>query len=140
MLDPAFPATLSSAVIDGLLRRELGYDGVVISDDMQMGAIRGYYGYEDAVLAAVAAGVDILAISNNVTFEEDIVSRTVEILRRAVAQGRISRGRIEQSHARIQRMKERVPARAAARAPVPFAFWRAKARAALNMPGPARLS
>lgn len=108
-LDPVFPATLSPAIIDGLLRRELGYDGVVISDDMQMGAIRRYYGYEDAVLAAVDAGVDILAISNNVTFEEDIVSRTVEILRRAVAQGRISRGRIEQSYARIQRLKASLP-------------------------------
>lgn len=108
-LDPIFPATLSPAIIDGLLRRELGYDGVVISDDMQMGAIRRYYGYEDAVLAAVDAGVDILAISNNVTFEEDIVSRTVEILRRAVAQGRISRGRIEQSYARIRRLKASLP-------------------------------
>jgi len=44
-----------------------------------------------------------------VTFEEDIVSRTVEILRRAVAQGRISRGRIEQSYARIQRLKASLP-------------------------------
>ncbi len=108
-LDPVFPATLSRATVDGLLRRELGYEGVVISDDMQMGAIRRYYGYEEAVLAAVDAGVDILAISNNVTFEEDIVSRTVEILRRAVAQGRISRGRIEQSYARIQRLKASLP-------------------------------
>jgi beta-N-acetylhexosaminidase len=109
-LDPVYPATLSRLTIDGLLRGELGYDGVVISDDMQMGAIRGHYGYEDAVLAAVDAGVDMLAISNNVLFEEDVVSRTVEILRRAVAQGRLSRARIEQSYGRIQRLKQRLPA------------------------------
>jgi len=109
-LDPVYPATLSRAAIDGLLRGELGYDGVVISDDMQMGAIRGNYGYEDAVLAAVDAGVDILAISNNVLFEEDVVSRTVQILRRAVEQGRISRPRVEQSYARIQRLKQRLAA------------------------------
>jgi beta-N-acetylhexosaminidase len=109
-LDPVFPATLSTATLTGLLRGELGYDGVVISDDMQMGAIRGYYGYEDAVLTAIEAGVDILAISNNVLFEEDVVSRTVLILRQAVAQGRISRARIEQSYARIQRLKQRLAA------------------------------
>jgi beta-N-acetylhexosaminidase len=109
-LDPFYPATLSRLTIDGLLRSELGYDGVVISDDMQMGAIRRHYGYEDAVLAAVDAGVDVLAISNNVLFEEDVVSRTVTILQRAVAQGRIPRARIEQSYGRIQRLKQRLPA------------------------------
>jgi beta-N-acetylhexosaminidase len=107
-LDPVHPATLSRLTIDGVLRGELGYDGVVVSDDMQMGAIRRHYGYEDAVLAAIAAGVDILAISNNVVYEEDVVSRTVHILWRAVEQGRISRGRIEQSYARIQRLKQRL--------------------------------
>lgn len=107
-LDPVFPATLSRWTIEDLLRAQLGYDGVVISDDMQMGAIRGYYGYEDAVLAAVDAGVDILAISNNVRYEEDVVSRTVQILRQAVASGRISRSRIEQSFGRIQRLKQRL--------------------------------
>ncbi len=107
-LDPDSPATLSAAAISGLLRGELGYDGVVISDDMQMGAIRRHYGFEEAVLAAVDAGVDILAIANNSVFEEEVVSRTVEILRRAVEQGRISHARIEQSYARIRRLKERL--------------------------------
>lgn len=109
-LDTAYPATLSRSTLDGLLRGELSYDGVVISDDMQMGAIRQHYGYEDAVLAAVDAGVDILAISNNVLFEEDVVSRTVQILQRAVAQGRIGRARIELSYSRIQRLKQRLGA------------------------------
>jgi beta-N-acetylhexosaminidase len=109
-LDPHFPATLSNSTIDGLLRRELGYDGVVISDDMQMGAIRRNYGYEDAVLAAVDAGVDILAIANNSIFEEDVASRTVQILQRAVEQGRVSRARIGQSYGRIQRLKQRLAA------------------------------
>ncbi len=107
-LDSVYPATLSRLTIDGLLRGELGYNGVVISDDMQMGAIRRHYGYEDAVLAAVDAGVDILAIANNVLFEEDVVCRTVQILQQAVARGRISRARIEQSYARIQRLKQQL--------------------------------
>jgi beta-N-acetylhexosaminidase len=112
-LDPDLPATLSASAISGLLRGELGYDGVVISDDMQMGAIRRHYGFEEAVLAAVDAGVDILAIANNSVFEEEVVSRTVEILRRAVEQGRISHARIEQSYARIRRLKERLVGMAA---------------------------
>jgi beta-N-acetylhexosaminidase len=111
-LDQRFPATLSDSTIDGLLRGELGYDGVVISDDMQMGAIRRHYGYEDAVLATIDAGVDILAIANNSIFEEDVASRTVQILQRAVEQGRISRTRIEQSYGRIQRLKQRLSAAA----------------------------
>jgi beta-N-acetylhexosaminidase len=112
-LDPDYAATLSAATLTGLLRGELGYDGVIISDDMQMGAIRRHYGFEEAVLAAVDAGVDILAIANNSIFAEDAASRTVEILRRAVEQGRISRARIEQSYGRIQRLKGRLAGMAA---------------------------
>ena len=71
-LDSEYPATLSKTTIDGILRGQLGYDGVVISDDMQMGAIRKHYGFEEAVLKAIEAGVDILAIANNSVFEEDV--------------------------------------------------------------------
>ena len=48
-LDPDYPATLSHATIEGVLRGELGYDGVVLTDDMQMGAIAQYYGFEQAI-------------------------------------------------------------------------------------------
>src|SRR5690606_10098573 len=51
--DSEHPATLSRAVITGILREELGYDGVVITDDMQMGAIRDFYGFEAAVVMSV---------------------------------------------------------------------------------------
>ena len=104
-LDPEYPATLSKATIDGILRGELGYDGVVISDDMQMGAIRKHYGFEEAVLKAIEAGVDIVAIANNSVFEEDVVARTVEIIGRAVETGRLDVGRIDQSYRRIQALK-----------------------------------
>ena len=104
-LDPEYPATLSKATIDGILRGDLGYDGVVISDDMQMGAIRKHYGFEEAVLKAIEAGVDILAIANNSVFEEDVVTRTVEIIRRAVETGRLSQERIDRSYRRIQTLK-----------------------------------
>lgn len=105
-LDPDHPATLSRATIDGLLRAELGYDGVVISDDMQMGAIRQVYGYEDAVRLAILAGVDILTIANQQVFETRIVERTIDIVVGLVADGSISESRIDESWRRINRLKQ----------------------------------
>ena len=59
-LDPERPATLSERVVTGLLRHQLGYDGVVFSDDMEMKAISDNYGLEDGAVLAVRAGVDSL--------------------------------------------------------------------------------
>ncbi|HVM02167.1 MAG TPA: glycoside hydrolase family 3 N-terminal domain-containing protein, partial [Acidimicrobiales bacterium] len=64
-LDPAWPATLSPPTIDGLLRREIGFGGPVISDDLQMGAISDEYGLDTAVRQALLAGVDVLLLANN---------------------------------------------------------------------------
>ncbi len=110
-LDPDYPATLSPATITGLLRGELGYDGVVISDDMQMGAIAQHYGLEVAVHQAIVAGVDILAFANNTTYyDEQIATRAVTIISELVAQGAISKGRIDESYRRIMRLKQRLQA------------------------------
>jgi beta-N-acetylhexosaminidase len=64
-LDAGYPATLSKNIITGILRDELKFDGVVISDDMQMKAISDYYGLETAIYRAIDAGVDILLFANN---------------------------------------------------------------------------
>src|SRR5699024_4586289 len=58
-LDPSYPATLSKPIITGLLRDSLNFDGVVISDDLQMKAIRSYYGLEKTIEMSIKAGVDI---------------------------------------------------------------------------------
>jgi beta-N-acetylhexosaminidase len=107
-LDARHPATLSAATIDGLLRDDLRYDGVVISDDMQMGAIRQAYGYDDAVRLAILAGVDILTIANQQVFEPGIVERTIGIVMRLVEDGRISEERIDASWRRIGALKARL--------------------------------
>jgi beta-N-acetylhexosaminidase len=112
-LDPDHPATLSSATIHGLLRGELGYDGVVISDDMQMGAIRQAYGYADAVRLALLAGVDMLTIANQQVFEAQIVERTIEIVLGLVADGRLDAARIDESWRRINALKARLASAAA---------------------------
>jgi beta-N-acetylhexosaminidase len=106
-LDPEYPATLSKPTIDGILREQLGYDGVVFCDDIQMGAIREQYGYETAVERAILAGVDMLTIGNNIVFEEGIGARTFAIIRRAVEEGRIDATRIDQAYRRIQALKRR---------------------------------
>ena len=107
-LDPEFPATLSKAVITGILRGELGYDGVVISDDMQMGAIAENYGYEAALQAAIEAGIDIIAIANQLEYDEEIFGRSVALIRQWVGEGKISEARIDESFQRITRLKRRL--------------------------------
>lgn len=107
-LDPHWPATLSRAIIGGMLRRDLGYEGVVISDDMQMGAIRLHYGLELAIERAITAGCDILIFGNNSVYEEDIASRACAIIKALVHGGRVRAERIEQSYQRIMKLKKRL--------------------------------
>ena len=104
-LDPDHPATLSKPTVTGILRERLGWDGAVISDDMQMGAIRDAYGYEEAVALAIEAGVDVLLIANQLVYEPDIAPRTIDIIEGLVASGRISEERIDASYRRILALK-----------------------------------
>jgi beta-N-acetylhexosaminidase len=88
----------------------LNYDGVVISDDMQMGAIVSHYGFEMAIQKAIEAGVDILTFANNSVYEEDVAGRAIEVIRTLVQAGTISETRIDESYRRIQRIKSRLSA------------------------------
>lgn len=101
-IDPEAPATLSPAFLQQMLRGEMGFEGIVFSDDMQMGAIRQEFGLEEAVVRAVTAGVDVLVFGNNSVYEPDIVPRVHAILRRAVEDGRIPEGRLRESARRIE--------------------------------------
>jgi beta-N-acetylhexosaminidase len=105
-LDKQYPATLSAATINGLLRGELGFDGVVISDDMQMAAITAHYGFETAIRKALEAGVDILVFGNNLSYDEEIVPRAIAVILGLVDTGVISEARIDQSWQRIMRLKK----------------------------------
>jgi beta-N-acetylhexosaminidase len=107
-LDPEYPGTLSYPTITGLLREEMGFDGVVITDDMQMGAIRQEYGYEHALQLAILAGADILAIANTLTYDPELPARTHNAVLTAVQTGAITEARIDQSYQRIMRLKSRL--------------------------------
>jgi beta-N-acetylhexosaminidase len=106
-LDPEHPATLSVPTITGILRDEIGWDGVVISDDMQMGAIRQAYGSSDALRLAILAGVDILTIAQQQVYEPGIVESTIDLIEGLVTDGSITEARIDESYRRIKALKSR---------------------------------
>ncbi|WP_320169106.1 glycoside hydrolase family 3 protein [Maridesulfovibrio sp.] len=107
-LDPDNPATLSHRVISDLLRGDMGFDSIVITDDMGMGAISNIYGFKEAVLKAVNAGADIILLGNNLTYEPNPGIRAVDTIRELVHEGRISERRIRRSYERIMRVKKRM--------------------------------
>ncbi len=104
-LDPDHPATLSRKIITGLLRKQIRFDGVVISDDLNMGAVRKYYSFEETIERAVGAGVDILLHGNVDHYDEAIIEKTLNVLHRLVALGRIGVERIDESFNRIVALK-----------------------------------
>ena len=107
-LDPsARPATLSRPIVTDLLRGELGFDGVILSDDMQMGAILEQYSLETAAIEAIKAGVDVILIANQNTYDIDHVRRVKAAIIAAVERGEISRQRIDESVERILALKRR---------------------------------
>ncbi len=107
--DETYPATLSSAVITGMLRQQLGFEGVVVSDDMKMGAIAQNYSLEESIELAVKAGVDILLFGNNSSsFDPQIAQKAVTIIRKLVESGTLSRDRVQQSYQRISDLKKKL--------------------------------
>jgi len=104
------PSSLSFNFLTTLLRGELGFDGLVITDDLEMGAILKNYGIGEACVMALEAGVDMLAICAD---PANIRSGFVAVFD-AVAAGRISEGRIDESNRRIAALKAKLPR------PVPF--------------------
>jgi beta-N-acetylhexosaminidase len=106
-LDPERPATLSRKVITGLLREKLGFRGLIVSDDMEMKAISSHYGLEKSLPAAIEAGIDVLCLGNNLTYDPDITAKAAGILERAVTSGRLPEVRIDESCARVLAVKRK---------------------------------
>ncbi|MEZ5877750.1 MAG: glycoside hydrolase family 3 N-terminal domain-containing protein [Tepidamorphaceae bacterium] len=102
------PVTLSHTAIEGVLRGELGFRGTVITDDLDMGAIRSRYSLDEAVVRAIAAGNDLVMLSNSAKPDDNLPSRMIETVKAAVTDGRIKRARIEEAHQRIAALKGRI--------------------------------
>jgi beta-N-acetylhexosaminidase len=101
-LDAAHPASLSKAVVTDLLRGELGWDGIVVTDDLQATAITKAFGRDEAVLLALEAGNDLLLFANQQLYDPKLVARVVKVVSEAVASGRIPRARIDEAYDRVQ--------------------------------------
>jgi beta-N-acetylhexosaminidase len=103
-LDEENPATLSSTIVQRLLREELQFAGVILSDDLEMKAIARTWTIPDAAVRAIAAGCDGLLICSG---DADVQAATLEALVRAVEDGTIPYKRLEDALARQRRAKER---------------------------------
>lgn len=101
-IDPELPASLSPKVVNGLLRETLGFDGMVCTDDLTMGAISNTYGMGEAAVLAVEAGCDLLLVCH----QADNLTAARTALLEAVESGRISQERLDESVRRILTVKE----------------------------------
>jgi beta-N-acetylhexosaminidase len=107
-----YPGTLSTEILTGLLRKKLGFNGVIFTDDMQMHAIAKNFGLEEAIKLAINGGVDIMTFSNNISgSEERTVDRVHHIIRAMVKRGEISQQRIDESFRRIMQLKGKLDPR-----------------------------
>jgi beta-N-acetylhexosaminidase len=97
-IDPGVPATMSRAAIEGLLRGELGFEGVVISDDLEMAAIADQTEVGEAAVRTVEAGVDLLLCCHRPERQR----RVIEALAAAVTEGRLTEARIDESIRRLE--------------------------------------
>lgn len=102
-VDPSMPATLSPKMVDGVLRDQLGYDGVVMTDSLYMQGIAERYDLPQAAVLSVIAGDDLLEGA----YDTNSMASMIAALKAAIADGRISVGRINQSVLRILRLKIR---------------------------------
>jgi len=107
-IDENYPATLSYIFLDDILRKEIKFKGVIISDDMQMKAISDNYGIEKSIIKAINSGCDILLFSNNAQskYDENLPYEVQQIIYKAVKDGKISEERIAESYNRIISLKK----------------------------------
>jgi len=109
-LDARYPATLSRRTITGVLREKLGWHGVVVSDDLRMGAIEQNYGLERAAVLALNAGVDVLLVADDrLPDGRSATAVMLSALRRRLASGRLDPERVESAVARVRALAARAP-------------------------------
>ncbi|MER6721963.1 glycoside hydrolase family 3 protein [Streptomyces halstedii] len=119
-LDPDRPATLSPQILTGLLRQELGYEGLIVTDGMEMDAIAGTYGIERGSVLAIAAGADAICVGGGLA-DEDTVLLLRDALVAAVRSGELPEERLADAAARVRSL----------------ASWTQGARGAVSEPGAA---
>lgn len=101
-IDDKYPATLSYKTNTNLLRESIGYDGVILSDDLQMKAIQAHYTKKEAIKLSINSGVDMIMYCNQLSSDDviDIINCAYEL----VNNGEISINRIEEANKRIDKL------------------------------------
>ena len=102
-IDPERPATLSPKVLIDVLREKMGFRGLTITDDLEMGAIAAEWSVAEGALKSFQAGADILLICK----DQERVRESLELMRGALSKGTITEARLDQSLGRIRQMKKR---------------------------------
>ena len=104
------PTTLSRAVMHGLLREKLRYDGVVLTDSLDMFGVAKIVSRQEAVIKAISAGSDLLMIKNVVPFDPYLPQNVVAWIREAIENGILKENDIVQSADRIRKLKQNLTA------------------------------
>jgi len=108
-LDNRYPATLSKKIVKGLLRNDFGFDGVVITDDLQMGAINKRYGLRNTLKLAINAGDDILLFGNQLSVKSMVKTKTlVNTIKSLLRNKEIKLSDIEASNVRVENLKAKL--------------------------------
>ncbi|MDP3562835.1 MAG: glycoside hydrolase family 3 N-terminal domain-containing protein [Legionellaceae bacterium] len=104
--DSGLPATLSYKMLTELLRKELDFEGIIITDDMQMKAISDQYGLEESLCLALNAGADMFIFGNQLVDEPQDPTVIIDLIEKNVRSGIIAAQRIDEAYARIIAFKE----------------------------------
>jgi beta-N-acetylhexosaminidase len=107
------PASLSRRAIEEQLRGKLGFTGLVITDDLDMGAIRNRYPVEEAAVMAIAAGADLVIVANHKQPDPEIANRIITAVMQAIKDNRISTEQIHQAYHLIASAKVKLSDRRA---------------------------
>jgi len=104
--DKKYPSSLSKNVITGLLKNKLGFNGIILSDDLNMKAITNSYSLKDAIELSIKAGTDMLIFGNNLVYDKNIVANVIKIIKELIKDGKITKERIEYSYKKIINFKK----------------------------------
>ena len=105
--DDKYPASLSSATLKGFLRVKIGFDGVIVSDDFDMRAIKSNYSLEETVEKSINAGVNLLIFSGNISKnDKNEVKKIRRIIKKGVKTGKIALEDIDNSYEKIINIKK----------------------------------
>lgn len=104
------PVTFSQKALVSKLRKGLGYQGVILTDDLDMGAIRKSFQLKEAIILALAAGNDLILLSNSLRYDGDLPANAVRWISGAVKEGRISQGGLKASYNRVMNVRRRFTA------------------------------